>query len=82
MTSGREPQKEFAWAVRKLRTEKGLTQSALARRLGVNPSFVSRLEQGEGNPRWGTARRVAVGLEVTVADLATTAEAFEQRRSK
>ena len=37
MTSDREPQRGFAWAVRKLRTEKGLTQSALARRVGLDP---------------------------------------------
>ena len=80
--SGRQPQKELAWAVRKLRTEAGLTQSALARRLGVSPSYVSRLEQGEGNPRWGTARRVAVGLEVSIVELAAVAEDFEERRRR
>jgi len=64
--------------VRKLRTEAGLTQSALAHRLGVHPSYVSRLEQGEGNPRWGTAKRVAVELEVTIAELAAAAEGFEK----
>jgi transcriptional regulator with XRE-family HTH domain len=66
--------------VRKLRTDAGLTQTALAKRLGVNPSYVSRLEQGEGNPRWATAKRVAAGLEVTIAELAAAAEGFEKRR--
>ena len=80
MTSGREPQRGFAWAVRKLRTEKGLTQSALARRVGLDPSQVSRLEKGRGNPRWGTAKRIAVGLGVTLAELAAVAEDFEERR--
>ena len=80
VTSGREPQKELAWAVRKLRTEKGLTQSALAERVGFDPSRISRLEKGEGNPRWATARRVAIGLEVTMAELADVAEGFEKPR--
>ena len=82
MTSGREPQRGFAWAVRKLRTEKGLTQSALARRVGLDPSQVSRLEKGKGNPRWATAKRIAVGLGVTLAELAAVAEDFEERRTR
>jgi transcriptional regulator with XRE-family HTH domain len=82
VTSGREPQRGFAWAVRKLRTEKGLTQSGLARRVGLDPSQVSRLEKGKGNPRWGTAKRIAVGLGVTLAELATVAEDFEERRTR
>lgn len=64
--------------MRKLRTEKGLTQSALAQRVGLDPSRISRLEQGEGNPRWGTARRLAAGLEVSIAELADAAEGFEK----
>jgi transcriptional regulator with XRE-family HTH domain len=80
MTSGREPQRGLAWAVRKLRTERGLTQSGLARRVGLDPSRVSRLEKGDGNPRWATARRIAIGLGVTVSELAAVAEGFEKRR--
>ena len=82
VTSGREPQRGFAWAVRKIRTEAGLTQSALARRIELDPSQVSRLEKGRGNPRWATARRVALGLGVTLAELATVAEDFEKRRRR
>lgn len=79
MASGKEPQRGIAWAVRKIRTEAGLTQSALAKRVGLDPSQVSRLEKGKGNPRWGTVRRIAVGLDVSLADLATVAEEFEKR---
>lgn len=79
MASGKEPQRGIAWAVRKIRTEGGLTQSALAKRVGLDPSQVSRLEQGKGNPRWGTVRRIAAGLGVSLADLATVAEDFEKR---
>ena len=82
MARGREPQRGFAWAVRRLRTDKGLTQSALARRVGLDPSQVSRLEKGKGNPRWATARRIAVGLGVTLAELAAVAEDFEERRRR
>jgi transcriptional regulator with XRE-family HTH domain len=77
--SGKEPQRGIAWAVRKLRTEAGITQSGLAKRVGIDPSQVSRLEKGKGNPRWGTMRRVAVGLGVSLAELAAVAEDFEKR---
>jgi transcriptional regulator with XRE-family HTH domain len=75
----KEPQRGIAWAIRKIRTEVGLTQSALARRVGLDPSQVCRLEKGKGNPRWGTIRRVAVGLGVSLAELAAVAEDFEKR---
>jgi transcriptional regulator with XRE-family HTH domain len=65
--------------VRKLRTDRGLTQSGLARRVGLDPSQISRLEKGRGNPRWATAKRIAVGLGITLAELAAVAEAFEER---
>jgi gp16 family phage-associated protein len=68
--------------VRKLRTDRGLTQSALARRVGLDPSQVSRLEKGKGNPRWGTAKRIAIGLGITLAELAAVAEDFEERRRR
>jgi gp16 family phage-associated protein len=79
MSSRRNPQRGFAWALRKLRTDRGLTQSALARRVGLDPSQVSRLEKGKGNPRWGTAKRIAIGLGITLAELAAVAEDFEER---
>jgi len=79
VASGKEPQRGVAWAVRKIRTEAGLTQSGLASRVGLDPSQISRLEKGIGNPRWGTVRRGAVGLGVSLAELADVAEDFEKR---
>jgi transcriptional regulator with XRE-family HTH domain len=79
VASGKEPQRGIAWAVRRIRTDAGLTQNALAKRVGLDPSQVSRLEKGRGNPRWGTVRRVALGLGISLAELATVAEDFEKR---
>ncbi|MDQ3725979.1 MAG: helix-turn-helix domain-containing protein [Actinomycetota bacterium] len=51
----------------------------MARRAELDPSQMSRMEQGEGNPTWGMVRRIAYALEVELADLAALAENFEQR---
>lgn len=63
-----------------MRFDADLTQSALARRVSVHPSQISRLEKGEDNPQWATVKRVAVGLGVSLEELAKLAEDFEQRR--
>lgn len=47
------------------RTDHGLTQTALARRLGMKQPAVARLESGEHNPTLETLARLAssLGLE-------------------
>lgn len=75
----REPQPGLARAIRKLRTDANLDQKTLARRVELDPSQMSRLEQGAANPTWGTVKRIAAALDVAVADLANLAEDFEQR---
>ncbi|MBA2277796.1 MAG: helix-turn-helix domain-containing protein [Chloroflexia bacterium] len=42
----------------KFRAEQGLSQTALARRLGVSQSVVGRLELGEHEPKLSTLRRL------------------------
>jgi transcriptional regulator with XRE-family HTH domain len=80
VAGGKDPQRQLGWAVRRLRFEAGLTQNALAQRAGLHPSRVSRIENGRDNPRWGTVRRIADGLGVSLKELATVAEEFERRR--
>ncbi len=69
----------LARAIRKVRADADLDQRSLARRAELDPSQMSRMEQGEGNPTWGMVRRIAYALEVELADLAALAENFEQR---
>ena len=45
--------------VRTARTEAGLTQAALAARLGTTQSVVSRWERGDDEPRLSTLQRIA-----------------------
>jgi transcriptional regulator with XRE-family HTH domain len=74
-----DPQVGLARAIRKIRTDASLSQRALAQKLELDPSQMSRLERGEANPSWGTVGRVAAALEVTLAELAQLAEYFEER---
>ena len=56
--------------IRALRLAKGLTQDDLARRAGLNPSQLSRLETGRRSTMlMTTARRLAGALEVRIDDL-------------
>lgn len=70
----------LALAIRKTRADANLDQRTLAKRLELDPSQMSRLEQGGLNPSWGTVRRIAAALEVTLPHLAALAEDFERRR--
>jgi transcriptional regulator with XRE-family HTH domain len=69
----------LARAIRKVRADADLSQRDLAQRVELDPSQMSRLEQGDGNPTWGTVRRIAYALEVPLEDLASLAEDFEAR---
>jgi len=50
--------------VRQLRIAAGLTQTALAKRSGMNRGYLSRLESGRQNPTLATLERLAKTLEV------------------
>jgi transcriptional regulator with XRE-family HTH domain len=78
----KDPQIGLARAIKKARTDADLTQRALARRMEINPSQISRLEKGNENPSWATVKRVAAALGVTLAELAEIAEDFERRLRK
>ena len=78
---GKDPQRELGWAIRKLRFDADLTQRTLAERVELDPSRISRIENGKDNPQWGTVRKVAGGLGVSLAKLAALAEDFERRGS-
>lgn len=66
-------------ALRALRKEAGLTQEQLADRLGVDPTFVGRLERGQRGAHWRTIRRVLTALDASVGDFAAAIEAVERQ---
>ena len=47
-----------------LRIEQALTQEELARKAGVAPNTVARLERNETEPHMSTARKLAAALDV------------------
>ncbi len=52
-----------------IRASKGVTQRALAARLGVRPSTLSRWEKANSNLTLETLRKVAAALECDIHDL-------------
>jgi transcriptional regulator with XRE-family HTH domain len=61
-------------AVRRLRTEAGLSQEQLAERAATDLTQVGGVERGVRNPSYTTLLRLAAALEVTVGELATLAD--------
>src|SRR5438105_14263956 len=62
---------EFCRLMQRWRERAGLSQNALARRMGVNPAYVNRLEhggRGAGNRELVEAAARALGLEVGERD--------------
>ena len=64
-TSRNVPLPELGRNLRRVRTAAGLTQTALAKRSGMDRSYVSGLEAGQRNPTALTLKRLAKILGVT-----------------
>jgi len=59
----------FGERLGRLREDAGLSQSALARRVGVSQSAVSQMESGERSPSYGMLIQLADALGVSIAYL-------------
>ena len=70
----------FADNLRRARLERFLSQAELARRAGVHPLTVTRLENGTTAPSTRTLRALAEALSVEPGDLATPREVADLRR--
>jgi ribosome-binding protein aMBF1 (putative translation factor) len=53
----------IAHAVIEARQRSGLTQSALAKRMGTSQSYIARLESGTALPTMETLKRVAIATD-------------------
>jgi len=55
--------------LKRIRTEKGISQSDIAHSLDVSRGFVSNLENGKTNPTLATITRLANAIGVTTDEL-------------
>jgi transcriptional regulator with XRE-family HTH domain len=60
-------------ALRRGRTERGLTQEQVAAQSQVSVQLIRRLEAGTANPTLGTLHSVCQALQVSVSDLLSKA---------
>jgi len=63
---------DFAHRLATIRKDKGLTQQALADRIGIHVSQVRRYEAGTNQPTLDVLRAIAVALSVTTDTLVFT----------
>jgi transcriptional regulator with XRE-family HTH domain len=70
-------QENLGKAIRVLRERGSVTQKQLAERSGLHPSWVSRVEAGMVDIRWGDLRRIASGLGVNVEELTSLTRDYE-----
>ena len=55
--------------LKRIRTEKGITQGDIVRKLGVSRSFISNIENGKTNPTLSTISKLARALDVKIEEL-------------
>jgi len=66
---GREPSPQGRTPLRAARSQRGLTQEALAYRAGLSLATIARAESGRATPTRGTCRLLAIALGVPVEHL-------------
>ncbi len=69
-------------ALRALRKRAGMTQEQVAERLGVDPTFVGRLERGQRGAHWRTIRRILTAVDASISDFASEIDAAENSRRR
>jgi transcriptional regulator with XRE-family HTH domain len=61
--------KKLGENLKRIRTNKNITQTELAETLGVDKSFVSNIENGKTNPTLSTITNLAKALKIKVDEL-------------
>ncbi len=55
--------------LKRIRTDKGISQGEIGRILGVDKGFVSNIENGKTNPTLATITKIAKAIGVSVGEL-------------
>lgn len=61
--------KKLGENLKRIRTDKGISQSDIAKSLGVSRGFVSNIENGKRNPTLATISRLAKAISVPTEEL-------------
>lgn len=64
-----EEAKKLGRNLKRIRTEKGITQGDIVRALGMPKSFVSNIENGKTNPTLTTIAKIAKAIGVSIEKL-------------
>ena len=59
----------LARAISKLREEADLSQASLAQKADLTPTSIGEVESGKHEPTYGTMRRLARGLGISLPEL-------------
>jgi transcriptional regulator with XRE-family HTH domain len=65
----KDESKKLGKNLKRIRIKKDITQIEIARRLGVDRSFVSNIENGKNNPTLSTITSLAKALDVPSTEL-------------
>lgn len=74
-----DPQPGLGLAIRTIRKRQHMTQVALGERTGMDSTWVSHIESGRRNVAYGTVRRIARALGVSLPYLARLSLEMEER---
>jgi transcriptional regulator with XRE-family HTH domain len=61
--------KRLGMKLKELRTQQGMSQTAMAKKVRVKQAYIAMLEKGQENPTLDVLERLAKALKVTVAEL-------------
>ncbi|MFA5942697.1 MAG: helix-turn-helix transcriptional regulator [Candidatus Paceibacterota bacterium] len=61
--------KKLGQNLKRIRTEKGISQGDIVRTMGMPKSFVSSIENGKTNPTLATITKLAKAIGVSVGEL-------------
>jgi transcriptional regulator with XRE-family HTH domain len=67
--------RQLAATLRRLREERGLSRETVAGAAGITLGALIRIEGAKASPGWGTVRRLAEALDVTLEQLGREVEA-------
>jgi transcriptional regulator with XRE-family HTH domain len=70
----------FGQAIRQARTDRGLSQEALADACDLDRTYISGIERGQRNPSLTNILKVAAALDTRPAELLAAAEALQATR--